>query len=331
MAGCLGACAAQRKDSAAGLVDNVGKNAGRFIAGMALLVQRPAFRDRVAPLRVDLQLSSRNHRGRRVKGEGNRVRRHRERNGVRAQHSLLAECRHQDGFRVAHADTDQAFLHSHPGVVACNSVMVGVPHRHDTHTALLCLFDGKIHGVDTQQLAHGVIALDGGAQRRLLHDLRLRIHLHHTLGDLVVIPDKTLDSVGLDSVAVRRQQNVRDLLTLFLRKAVTLEALDTEIHRFLIFYLLIVCHAALLSCGTSRFSAARTPVVLTGPSVKNYTYHLTTSAPGCNRSAWNYFTAGDAHRSRFSPLPRLRRRTTASRMPITTTAPILPSTPKFTL
>ena len=83
--------AAERQDSAAGLVDDIGKNSVRFVAVVSVFINRQYYRETVSSLHVNLKLASRDNRRCRIEAEIDGVCRHCKSDGVRTKHSLLTK------------------------------------------------------------------------------------------------------------------------------------------------------------------------------------------------------------------------------------------------
>ena len=86
--------------------------------------------------------------------------------------------------------------------------MVGIADGDDANAALLCLFNGERHGLVTDKLAHTVMSVDHGGDRRFKDHLWLGVDMDHTLFDALVITYHTLHTVTLDAIKVARKQDV---------------------------------------------------------------------------------------------------------------------------
>ena len=205
----LGA-AAEGHDAAAGFRDDVFEDVFRVGGRVAVLVEGPAVRQFFLGLAVHLELAAGDDRGGGVEEEGIGFRRDRDGQRVTAEHGLRREGRDHDGFGVRGAEAHEAFLDGHQGIVAGDAVVVRVADGHDADAALLCLFDGDLHRLVADELAHAVVAFDDRRDGRLEHDFRFGFEFDESALETVVITGQTLHAVGLDTVHVSGQQDIRD-------------------------------------------------------------------------------------------------------------------------
>ena len=225
---------AQGQNTAAGLVDDIRKDFGGIGTGMTGLIHGPALGDYTIPLGIDFQFASGHHGSSGIKGKGYRRGRHGEGNGIGAQHRLSTEGRDQDRLAVGHTDADQAFPGGHTGIVAGNAEMVGIPHRNHTNPRSSGLLNGKLHCLDAQKLTHGVVTFDGSGNGSLFYDLGFGMDIHEAVGDLLVITDQPLDTVGLDTAKIRIQKHIGNALALLGTEAVTCKDTFAECGGFFI-------------------------------------------------------------------------------------------------
>ena len=98
VAACQFFCAAQRHNTAAGFLVDVGKNFCSVCARMAVGIQTPAVRNWLLGFSVHLELTAGDDTCRCIEEERIWFSRHGNSNWVCAQHGFLAECRNNDGF-----------------------------------------------------------------------------------------------------------------------------------------------------------------------------------------------------------------------------------------
>ena len=195
---------------------------------MSVFIERPSFRKRFVHLVVHLQLAACDNGGRRIKEEVIRLSGHRAGDGVGAEHGKAAVRRHHDGLAVRAAEADKPFTASHLRVIACDAVMVGIADGDDANAALLCLFNGERHGLVTDKLAHTVMSVDHGGDRRFKDHLWLGVDMDHTLFDALVITYHTLHTVTLNSIKIRHQKHIFNVLALFVTEPESAKCIITK-------------------------------------------------------------------------------------------------------
>ena len=214
---------------------------------MSVLIKHPALRQRLFRLVVHLQLAACDNGGRRIKEEVIRLSGHRAGDGVGAEHGKAAVRRHHDGLAVRAAEADKPFTASHLRVIACDAVMVGIADGDDANAALLCLFNGERHGLVTDKLAHTVMSVDHGGDRRFKDHLWLGVDMDHTLFDALVITYHTLHTVTLDAIKVARKQDVLNNVGFCFGETELFKRLHAERMERFIFPMLIAHNTKILS------------------------------------------------------------------------------------
>ena len=215
--------AAKGHDAAAVLGDDVGEHVRCIGAVVAVLVERPALGERFLFLVVHLELAAGDDRRAGVEEEVVRVGRHRAGDGVAAEHRKTPIGRDHDRFGVCARKADQPLLAGHLGIIAGNTEMVGIPGTNDTHTAFLCLVDGKLHRFLTDKLPHPGIAFYHSTHGRFKNDLGSGVYIDHALLDPFVVADHALHAVAFDAVHIGHQEVLRDRLRLL--------RLKSEVHK----------------------------------------------------------------------------------------------------
>ena len=107
--------------------------------------------------------------------------------------------------------------------------MVGVADRYDADAGLLRLFDGDLHRLVADELAHAIVAFDDRRNGRLEHDFGFGVELDKAALESVVITGETLHAVGLDAVHVSGQQDIGDDRRFVFRESECLERVADEL------------------------------------------------------------------------------------------------------
>ena len=117
--------------------------------------------------------------------------------------------------------------------------MVGIADGDDANAALLCLFNGERHGLVTDKLAHTVMSVDHGGDRRFKDHLRLGIDMDHAIFDALVITHHALHTVALNAIKVACEQDVLNNVGLRFGEAELFKRLHAERMKRFVFPMLI--------------------------------------------------------------------------------------------
>ena len=118
--------------------------------------------------------------------------------------------------------------------------MIGVPDRDHAETMLAGFVNGHVHSPDAQGLTHAVIAFDHSRERSLKHHFGLGVQLDQSAGNFLMVPNQSLNSMGLNPRQIRRQQNIRNLAALFLCKMISLKHLAAKGFQLFIRYVMVL-------------------------------------------------------------------------------------------
>ena len=150
--------------------------------------------------------------------------------GVGTEHTLNAEGGSDGGTGVCTGHTDAAFLASHAGIVAGNTVVAGIADNDHAHAVFLGLVDSHSHRLVSDDLTHTVMTVNDGGGGGLFDDLKVGYGVLDTCFDAVKVDGfEAVYTVGLNAALVAFKQNIRAYFRVLTRDAVANKAVYDEI------------------------------------------------------------------------------------------------------